>query len=195
MSSTLCEQTTSDSTATCGIPRRGSTLSRGTPASLEADARLRTNGRFVRLRGIELEGDDVVKLAEDGRSLTLELQLPSERNPTGGRPRILVDTDRIAVEVEPVGAEVVVEAVRFGTEPSPVFLGPELTPAGEAPVSFRRDAPELVVERMDTLLPIVNQRSVLARPGLYVGTVAPVGSEVEIDAETERRLRELGYAE
>jgi len=142
---------------------------------------------------MELEGDDVVKLAEDGRSLTLELQLPSERNPTGGRPRMLVDTDRIAVE--PVGAEVVVEAVRFGTAPSPVFLGPELTPAGEAPVSFRRDAPELVVERMDTLLPIVNQRSVLARPGLYVGTVAPVGSEVEIDAETERRLRELGYAE
>jgi hypothetical protein len=193
MSSTLCEQTTSASTATCGIPRRDSTDSRGTPASLEADVCLRTNGRFVRLRGIELEGDDVVKLAEDGRALTLELQLPSQRNPTGGRPRMLVDTDRIAVE--PVGAEVVVEVVRFGTAPSPVFLGPELTPAGEAPVSFRRDAPELVVERMDTLLPIVNQRSVLARPGLCVGTVAPVGSEVEIDAETERRLRELGYAE
>ena len=164
-------------------------------AWIEADVRLSTNGRFVRLRGIELESDDVVELAEDGRSLTLELRLPSRPNPTGGRPRMLVDTDRIAVEVDPVGAEVVVEAARFGTEPAPVFLGPELTPAGEAPVSFRRDAPELVVERMDTLLPIVNQRSVLARPGLYVGTVAPVGSEVEIDAETERRLRELGYAE
>ena len=52
-----------------------------------------------------------------------------------------------------------------------------------------------MVERIDTLLPIVNQRSVLARSGLYVGTVASVGSEVEIDAETERRVHELGHAE
>jgi hypothetical protein len=160
-----------------------------------ATIRLRTDGRFVELRGIELEGEDAATLADDRQSLTLEFVLASRPNPTGGRPRILVDSDRIAVEVEPSGAQVVIEAARLGSEPAQIFLGAELRNAGAAPLAFQRDDPELAVERMDTLLPITKQRSVIARPGLYVTTIAPAGSEVAIDAETERRLRELGYVE
>jgi hypothetical protein len=36
---------------------------------------------------------------------------------------------------------------------------------------------------------------VTAAAGLYIGSVAPAGAEVEIDPETERRLQELGYVE
>ena len=160
-----------------------------------AELRLRTDGRFTGLRGIELEEGDAVTLEEQGRVLRFDASLPSRDNPAGGTPEVLVDSDRAVVEVEPPGSVVEVERVVLGGEPGEVFLGAQRRPAGGTGARFRRDEPGLAVERMDTLLPIDDQRSVSGSPGLYVGTVSPRGTSVSIDAETERRLRELGYAE
>jgi arylsulfatase A-like enzyme len=156
--------------------------------ALEAEVTLRTSGRFVNLRGMQFEDSDAATLSEDGRVLHIVASLPSRPNPVGEEPLVLVDTDRIGIEVEPATAEVSVELMRLGGAPAPVFTGPKLVRHDETPLVFRRDAPDLVVERMDTLLPLTAERSVTAAAGLYIGSVAPAGAEVEIDPETERRL-------
>lgn len=160
-----------------------------------AEGRLRTTGRFASLRTTGLEAADEAVVSADGTLLRFRVALPPRRNPTGDRPTWLLDQDRMVVEVEPADAELVVEQFELAGQPAPVHLGPHLGRPLYAPVSFRRDAPELAVARMDTLLPVTKQVSIAARPGLYLGVVKRERREVAIDPETERRLQELGYVE
>ena len=87
----------------------------------------------------------------------------------------LIDTDRVSVEVEPPSAEIVIESFTHEGEPAAVFLGESLAEARVVPLALRRDSPELAIDRVDTLLPITREQSVVARPGLYLATVAPAG--------------------
>lgn len=167
----------------------------GQPGALSAQVTLRTEGRFTGLRGIALEPDDEAVVGPDAQTLSLSMVLPARVNPAGGRPAMLVDVDRIAIEVEPPSAAVTIESFELGSAPGSIFVGSTRRDAGAAPTTFVRNDPALAVERMDTLLPITKQVSVVASPGLYVGSVAPPSEAVDIDEETERRLRELGYVE
>lgn len=166
---------------------------RTTPQTLSVA--VRSEGRIIALRGLELEADDRIVLTESGRRLVWEGTLPARENPAGGRPKLLVDTDRVVFDVEPPGSPVYIESCELDGEAAPVFLGASRRPAGTPPTALQPDDPVLRVERMDTLLPITKQVSVVGEPGLYIGRVAPAGEQIAIDDETEQRLRELGYVE
>ena len=157
---------------------------------------LRTAGRFTALRALQLEQDDRAEIAPDGRRLVLSLSLQNRRSPFPEPPLRFVDQDRLVFSVEPPSAPIEIESLTIDGAPAPIFLGDDPRPASGTVRVIDPAAPELRVERMETLFPASREASSIAALGAYVGVVqrTPAPSVV-LDLAVEERLRALGYGD
>jgi arylsulfatase len=163
-------------------------------ATREVRATLRTNGRFAALRALQLEKGDRVELAPDRRRLVLQLTLQNRRNPFPEPPLRLVDQERLVFSVEPPTASIEIEAFTVDGAPGSIFLGQGGRPAPATPLVLDASAPELRVERMETLFPASAEASSLAALGAYLGVIErETVPSVVLDPDVEARLRALGY--
>jgi arylsulfatase len=160
----------------------------------EVRATLRTGGRFVALRGLQLEEGDRVELASDRRRFSLRFTLRNRPNPFPEPPHRLVDQERLVFDVEPPAAAIEIESFTVDGAPGAIFLGPGGRPAPAAPLVLDATAPELRVERMEVLFPGNAEASSLAALGAYLGVIERAAAAgPALDPDVEARLRALGY--
>jgi arylsulfatase len=165
-------------------------------ATREVRATLRTRGRFTELRELQLEKGDRVDLAPDGRRMVLSFTLRNRTNPFPEPPPLLVDQERLVFSVEPPATPIEIETFTIDGAPGPIFLGPRGRPAPATPLVLDATAPELRVERMETLFPASAEASSLAALGAYLGVIErEAAPTVALDPDVEARLRALGYGQ
>ncbi len=167
-----------------------------TPGTRVAEGRIRATGRFSALHTLQIEEGDQARLEAGDRELVFRFALRNRATPIGQGPSPLIDWDRLAVDLDPADSELEIVAFTIDGEPGGMFLGPEKRQASRAPLVLRAADDELQITRVEALLPSGTERSLEEPPGLYVANIRRREvNEVELDAELERRLRALGYAE
>jgi arylsulfatase A-like enzyme len=156
---------------------------------------LRTTGRFVQFRTLQLEKGDTAALTDNDTVVTFRCALRNRPHPQWQVPRFLVDDDRITFRVEPRDAEVTVERFLIDGEPGSLYLG-RWKQRTTIPASVSQDMAELRVPDMGLLFEKGMWQSITADAGAYLGVVPPPRREdVEIDPELRRQLEALGYLE
>jgi arylsulfatase len=157
---------------------------------------LRTTGRFAALRTLQLERSDHAEISPDGRRLVLSFGLQNRASPFPQPPLRFVDQDRLVFSVEPPSAPIEIESLTIDGRPAAIFLGDDPEPAPATLRVLDPAAPELRVERMDTLFPASREASSLAPLGARVGVVQRSATPgAVLDPAVEERLRALGYGD
>ncbi len=163
--------------------------------------RLRTSGRFVDLRRLAFEADDVARVGDKGKTLDITLTGQNElaTGGAGGLRRLdwwMIDEDSIKVDVVPPGAKVVVEKYVCETSDKPVLhVGGDKFTVDAFPYEFAADAADVVVQDVKSLVPSGDEFSLAGPSGVYLAVVPPTETldESDIDPEMLEKLESLGY--
>jgi len=157
---------------------------------------LRTTGRFVDLVTRALEDGDRAELDAGGTRIDVVVTLANYPHPTGGIPRVIIDEDSFAFDVEPVDAEIEVESVALdGMSPCPLWLGPTHRRADDERRRFRPSQPDLALVDVAELLRQTGENARALPMGIYLAVVSDAEVGEDVPEDVRERLRQLGYAD
>ncbi|MDE0885370.1 MAG: sulfatase [Myxococcota bacterium] len=169
--------------------------------SKKSDSAARLLARIQLERGVfrdvdwsDFEAGDRVSLSDDNTSMSIDLNLQNQANPTGGQPFLLIDVDRIRFDVEPPEAWINVSVVIDDVE-----LDSTLLLVGETGLPKKMPLPWRVqLDSGELHLSGVGLRAPVPSPEPYIRVYQvpePSQPTVTIDPLLDARLRALGYVE
>jgi arylsulfatase A-like enzyme len=151
-------------------------------------------GEFRDLVQTDFESGDGTDLSADKRVLTLALELRNQANPTGERPLLLIDADRIRFRAEPPDAWMDIRLTIDGeAKESALFLmgAPDDLESVELPWRSKIGSQEILFDGTP-LRPAWRSQEPYVR---IFQIQAQATSAVAIDASLDARLRALGYVD
>jgi arylsulfatase A-like enzyme len=159
-------------------------------------AAARTTGRFVHMATRLFEERDRAEFNADGTELHVVVELANYPHPTGGTPRVIVDTDALVFDVEPRDAAIAIESLaQEGTAPCPLWLGPTHRRAEDARTHFRTTQDDLNLLDVAQLLHDPGPRPATLPMGIYLAVVPAAPKAQDVPEAVRDRLRALGYTQ
>ncbi len=156
---------------------------------------LATTGRFVNLEGSQMEEEDHLKLDESGKRLSFRIVSRNYRNRIHKIHPVAIDEDCLTFRLEPPEASFTVESFHCeGMDGPPLYLGQDQKPVEGLAITFHMDSLEILAFDESVIRRTSVQSVTDLPPGGYLIAVPErIRENVEMDAATRERLKELGY--